>query len=701
MLTHASIMRLTQQPTRYLTYRRYASIFSFDDSYKFYGAFYRGQQVGYGAAKNGQIVHVSALREETTRDILAYMVKDGNDEADATLIDPELLRGVGFVNTAHKHFAAPKGKAPKDMISESVPFIYDAIKHLIQVGFAGERPRDVLPYRSEFSKGGVVEGEYQPGGKMLIYPSNTGLYTTNQIMQTWLRQFPHLEITGLELDLGDKKKEKIAGNWCEDKKLPGRLASNQQMDPGAYLRFLVSADPASSNAYRALEQAGGKVYVVGGAVRDVLRGGDPRDLDLMVTGLPSDAVNNILEQLPGRVDLTGKNFGVYRYRHDGSEVEIALPRQDKYDTARRGEGQITVDHNLPVESDLQRRDFTVNSLAADLDNGEIIDPFGGQDDIEKNILRTTHPNSFREDPTRLVRALTAHSRFGLNPDERTRHEMEENAHMLRNESPDALNKHLDKLFASHNPAAAIRLAHETGVLGHLFPEVHDQWDFDQRSKYHKYPLGEHLVNVLDNVSSLSSDPDLRMAGLLHDIGKPASAWEDSEGYRHFYRNDQGQGAQHEEVGAQMAEQRLRALNYPVARINRVKHLISNHMFPRFDTQKGARRFLQRVGDEHADDLLTLGLADGMGHGWGPEYWNTRTPIDRMRSYVDEVRKNQQPTDLQNLAINGNDLLNLGMRPGPAVGQVLRNLLNDVVENPQDNNPARLTELAQGYIRALQ
>ena len=227
---------------------------------------------------------------------------------------------------------------------------------------------------------------------------------------------------------------------------------------GHYIKSMVGADGAAWNASQALKAAGGKVYVVGGAVRDALLQKEPKDIDLMVSGLPPEDVNNILEHLPGRVDLTGKRFGVYRYHTKGQEVEIALPRTDTYEQGgTRGKGQITVDHNLPVEKDLQRRDFTANSMAVDLDSGRLSTLTEGARDIEPTLSERRIRDAFDEDPTRLVRALNMHSRHGLVPDEQTRKEMEEHAHRLDHESPDALGQQLEKFLSGDNPAGGIRL----------------------------------------------------------------------------------------------------------------------------------------------------------------------------------------------------------------------------------------------------
>jgi tRNA nucleotidyltransferase (CCA-adding enzyme) len=238
------------------------------------------------------------------------------------------------------------------------------------------------------------------------------------------------------------------------------------------------------------------------------------------------------------------------------------------------------------------------------------------------------------------------------------------------------------------------------VLHHLFPEIAgDNFNFDQENPHHKYTLGEHSLHVLQNMADQTTDPDARLAALYHDVGKPASAWRDPErGTLHYYRGDQGQGADHELVGAQMVHDRMRALNYPVARINRVQDLVKFHMFPPFVTPKGARKFLQKVGP-HADDLLNLRQADSFSKGRTEEEQAARTSADQMRELVDQARKQQAPTDISNLSVNGNDLLQMGLKPGPQIGQVLRQLVDHVVSTPMDNQRDKLLSIAQGYVNA--
>jgi tRNA nucleotidyltransferase (CCA-adding enzyme) len=469
---------------------------------------------------------------------------------------------------------------------------------------------------------------------------------------------------------------------------------------GNYVKQVAATDPAVWQAYQALKTAGGQVYAVGGAVLSALLQKEPNDIDLMVTGLPPEQVEHVLNGLPGRMDFTGKSFGVYRYKTKGHEVEIALPRTEKSTGNRRVDFAVNVDHNLPVESDLLRRDFTINSMAVDLGTGRLVDPFHGAEDLAENRLRTTHPASFDEDPTRVLRALVMNARYGVHPDEQTRGEMSSYAHRLKDESWDNMQGILDKLFKAKDPARAIRLAQETGVLQHVFPEVSENFDFDQNNPHHSYPLGDHLLNVLENTQRESTDPDLRLAALLHDIGKPASAWTNPEtGFNHYYLGPNGEGADHAMVGATMAEARMRALRYPVSRSKRVRHLIEHHMWPAFDSPKGARKFINRVGDEHADDLLTLRHADQFGKGQSASELAARTSVDRQRGLVEQVRSAQQPTSQSGLFINGNDIIALGIKPGPTVGRILRYLTDEVVSDPALNNREALLQMAQEYVNA--
>lgn len=670
-------------------------------------------------------------------------------------------------------------KQPKDLFSDPVPFIYDIELDRIFVGHPGARHGEIeAPAGTKFTPGGIVEGEYQPGGKVVVESQSDTPYSVRHMVGLWYYQHPEFEVTGILMTMPDGKQRKIAGtqeyyhttsvdlnpgdalipggpsgdgkgwqgfvegynsdkvylwttnddpiftarsSWDQYGKhvyeveptglvtpdpaagddIPGHLTwvadgarvlrrvtdergriSSQNI--GAYVIGQAAQDPAVHAAWLALQGVGGEVYGVGGVVRDALLGKASKDVDLLVTGLPAERVDKTLRKLPGRVDLTGKDFGVFRYNHDGNEVEIALPRTEKSTGERRVDFDVAVDHNLPIETDLQRRDFTANAIAVSLRTGEMIDPYGGADDIANKRLRTVHDNSFPEDPTRLVRGLVAHSRHDLHPDPKTLRQMQAHAPDLAKESAERIQAELDKLFSSDNPGAAIRLAHKTGMLKYLLPEVEAAWDFDQNNKHHNYPLGEHLINVLDHISKTTKDPDLRLAALLHDIGKPGSAWEDPDtGQSHYYKGPNGEGANHEELGSELAGGRLRELRHPTKRTERIEHLVKHHMYPDFSSPKGARKFLNRVGPEHAHDLMLLREADRAGKGTD-DYQETKTPVGVQRQLVDEALEAKVPTDRAGLAVNGNDLMGLGLQPGPAFSQILQSLTELVLEHPELN-----------------
>ncbi len=680
-------------------------------------------------------------------------------------------------------------KAPKDMFSDPVPFIYDIELDRIFVGHPGARHGEIeAPAGTKFTPGGIVEGEYQPGGKVVVESQSDTPYSVRHMVGLWYWQHPEFEVTGILMTMPDGKQRKIAdaanvlyhvspianhesimthgldsmrkvkggytwtgdvqGQYLFDKSTAERAAKrdftkshiyavdtsglNVERDPrmpgahvvrdpiepnriglhgasdgvvvyhgrswselealrrrgsaniGAYVIGQAAQDPAVHAAWQALEQAGGTVYGVGGVVRDALLGKASKDVDLLVTGLPSEAVDSTLRSLRGRVDLTGKDFGVFRYRQGDAEVEVALPRTEKSTGERRVDFDVQVDHDLPIEKDLERRDFTANAIAVNLATGEMVDPFDGEGDIANKRLRTVHDNSFPEDPTRLVRGLVAHSRHGLHPDPKTMRQMQAHAPDLANESPERIQAELDKLFSSDNPGDAIRLAHKTGMLKYLLPEVEAAWDFNQNNKHHAHKLGEHLLNVLDHTAKETTDPDLRLAALLHDIGKPGSEWIDQDtGESHYYRGNEGQGANHEELGAELAEARMRELRYPVARIKRVQDLVNFHMYPDFSSSRGARKFINRVKD-HAHDLILLREADRSGKGTD-EYQATKTPTQVQRELVEQVRAAGEPTDRAGLAINGNDLMGLGLQPGPAFSQILQALTDLVLEHPELND----------------
>lgn len=672
-------------------FHRYARAFDYDnDDHRHYVAYHNGCPIGTGSVSSDgelKMIQAAVKGKGVMHTILDRIECHYPQLVSAISYDwqKEFLERRGWVNVRHHIWTKRADVAPKDAIEAPIPFIYDIDQDKIEAGQPGQRHSDIV---GRFTPAGIVEGTYEPGGKVIIRTMTNMPYTVRHMLELFYYTHPQLEVKSVHLRDDSGKDTKLASR-----------------EVGGYISSMVAADPAAWAAKQALQQAGGRVYAVGGAVRDALLGHEPKDIDLMVNGLPAESVRKVLGALPGRTDLTGKDFGVFRYRQGKEDVEIALPRRERSTGAGHQDFEVQADHTMPVEQDLSRRDFTPNAMAVDLNNGRLIDPHGGADDIEAGQYRTLSDKSLADDPLRTVRSLVLHGRYGLDPDEDTKQQMALHADRLSHLPPERIQAELDKLFASHSPEQAIRLAHETGVLKHIFPEVDAAFGYDQNNPHHERELGEHLLSVLEQTAQQSADPDLRLAALYHDVGKPASAWVDPQtGSNHYYEDhyvdpDTGQaltrGADHEQVGADMVQDRMRELKYPTARIDRVNDLVQNHMFPAFTSPKGARRFLNRVGD-HADDLMTLRRADQGGKSEYPT--DPSLSLDTQRNLIDQVRNSQEATSTAGLAINGHDLIAAGITPGPAMGALLNRLTTAVVDDPSLNTKDQLLSLAQEYAR---
>lgn len=606
-----------------------------------------------------------------------------------------LAHGAEVSNALRAKVVKYAEKQPKDLLAAAIPFIYDIQKDDISLGEPGTHTSEIT---GQFTPGGIVEGVYEPGGKVIFKTLTNMPYSVRHVVDLWYYQHPELSVTGVYLqDQASGKKQKLAA------------AEAQGQDIGGYIGSMVAADPVASKASKALEGDGGKVFAVGGAVRDALMGKEPKDIDLMVAGRTPAEVQATLEGLPGTVNLTGKDFGVFRYKEKGQEVEIALPRRERTTGEGHRDFDVQADPHMSPQEDLWRRDFTANAMAVNLANGELVDPYGGREDIQNGTLRAHNSESLSEDPLRVVRGLVANSRHGLVPDDATKSQMGEAATSLPALPQERVQQELDKLFGGEHPANAIRLAHETGVLKHILPEVDATFGYDQNNPWHEHELGDHMLNVLEETAKVNKDPDVRLAAILHDIGKPGSAWTDPvTGKDHFYKKKQEDGTfigeDHETLGAELARGAMNRLRYPNDRIQRVTGLVQNHMFPGFVSEKGARKFLQRVGPL-SNDLLDLRLGDQGGKSEypnqqgidsGQDSLNARKglslSVENQRNLLDQVRNKQQATNKSELAVNGNDLIQLGIRPGPQIGQILQQMEDAVVENPDLNTKEQLLKL---------
>jgi len=565
-------------------------------------------------------------------------------------------------------FQMTAAKPQPPMLAGPIPYIFDIETDRIYVGHPGERHSDI---QGRFTPGGIVEGLYDPKGNVQIRTNTDMPYTVRHMAELWYAMHPELVIKSITLMVGDEKYKLASANI------------------GHKVRNIAATDPAAWAAFQALEPMG-NVYAVGGVVRDIVLGKVPKDVDLMVQGVDEDDVQEALEALPGRVDYTGKQFGVFRYRDpEGNEVEIAMPRTERSTGPGHKDFEVYTDPYISVGQDLARRDFTGNAMAVNLSTGDLVDPYRGSEDLKAGLLNTVSDRSFPEDPLRILRGLSSVSRHGLDPSPQTYHDMAAHAPSLSELPRERVMMELDKLMSGADPAKAVDLMETTGILEHVLPDVANTVGFDQKNKHHSLLLNDHIKEVLRLTAQVTDDVDVRWAALLHDIGKPGSQWFDDEGWGHYYENEHGEGQDHEKLGAEMTQRLLTELKFPVDRIQRIEHLVRWHMFPPFQAPNGARKFINRVGDEHADDLLNLRWADSGGKGAA---WDGNVP--RMQQLVQGVREAGEPTNTKMLAVNGGDLIAAGFKPGPQMGALLNHMVELVLEDPTLNTKDQLLQIAQ-------
>ena len=433
-------------------------------------------------------------------------------------------------------------------------------------------------------------------------------------------------------------------------------------------------------------------YLVGGAVRDELLGLESKDADFVVPGVDYDGLRRAL-QPHGRVEdleVAGRMVGARLYPRDEqvraaapAGIEFAPPRAERSTGPGRHDFEIVADPALSIEDDMARRDFTVNAIARRLETDDLVDPFGGEADLKRGVLRTVGPRSFAEDPLRIVRGLRLVSQLGLTPDATTLQQMRDEADSVRLVSgervggglhADGLGE-LSKLLLGAHPAQALRLARDTGVLTVLLPELAPAIGFEQDSKRQHLPLDEHSFEVVQAAADTGAGLAVRLGALLHDAGKP------------------GADGDHAERGARLADDALARLRYPTRLRSYVTRLVRAHAFPLEDVDElFARRFLREHGDQLAFDLVAHKEADLRGKHVSQAELDAAA---RLRGLLEQERV--QPHRLEDLAIDGSDLLQIGYSEGPGLGRALDSLLDAVVEDPALNTRDALLERARDLV----
>jgi tRNA nucleotidyltransferase (CCA-adding enzyme) len=443
-------------------------------------------------------------------------------------------------------------------------------------------------------------------------------------------------------------------------------------------------------------------------VRDDLLGHEAKDADFLVPGVDIEGLRAALAP-HGRAEklvVAGRSVGVRFHPRDPevrqlvrAGIELAPPRREVSTGPGRHDFEIVVDPTASVQDDLARRDFTVNAMARRLADGTLIDPYGGCVDLKARRLRTVSPSSFAEDPLRLVRGLRFVSQLGLDPDEQTLAQMHDEAASVELVSGERIGGglaadgmgELSKLLLGAEPAKALRLARDTGVLVHILPEFEPAIGFEQESRWHALTVDEHTFEVVQATADSGFPLRVRLAALFHDLGKPYVAWRGTDGRLHYYAKRGYSDRSHEQISARLAEQALDRLRYPTELRKRVARIVRSHMIdPGKADPLRARRLLARYGAGLLFDLIDHKEADLRGKGQPPDIDLAR--LERFRSVVREQQGS--PYRLSDLAVGGDDLIAVGYLPGPAIGQTLQTLLREVVDRPELNTREALLERAK-------
>jgi tRNA nucleotidyltransferase (CCA-adding enzyme) len=450
--------------------------------------------------------------------------------------------------------------------------------------------------------------------------------------------------------------------------------------------MVVKTPPFVQKIIETLEKEGYEIYIVGGVVRDILLGREAVDWDFTTNAHPEI----ILSLLPKAFyDNRFGTVGVTDPKEEKKKTYYGKSPVYEITTFRKEIGYSDLRHpdkvvwGKTIEEDLERRDFTINAMALkpitndkwQMTNFKLIDPHGGQKDIEAELIRAVgDPKTrFQEDALRLMRAIRIATQLKFTIEPKTFKAIQSNASLISKISAERIRDELLKLLSYKYAADGYLLLRTSGLAKIILPEIEAGFGVDQKSpmRHHIYDVGTHSVESLRNSTSL--DPIVNLAILLHDVGKPIVFHKDKDGLITFYN--------HEVVGASIARNIGRRLRLSKKDKERLFNLVRWHQFTvdERQTDSAVRRFIRNVGKENLADILEVRRADRLGGGARDTSWR----LELFKQKLVEVQK--QPFSVNDLKVDGNDVMKiLNITPGPAVGKVLNQLFAEVEDNKRKN-----------------
>ena len=445
---------------------------------------------------------------------------------------------------------------------------------------------------------------------------------------------------------------------------------------------------------KTIEDAGYEAYAVGGCVRDCLIGRVPADWDITTSALPQE-----VKKLFKRTVDTGIKHGtvtvLLKEKGNLNSYEVTTYRIDgEYEDGRHPK---EVSFSKTLEEDLKRRDFTINAMAWHPERG-LVDLFGGEQDLEKKLIRCVGDprERFSEDALRMMRAVRFAAQLGGSIHEDTVEAVKELADNIEKVSAERIRVEVEKLLVSDNPAM-FKLFYEYGLTKHFLPEFDACMETTQETPHHCYTVGEHILHSMENINTAALKEEagvdyardlkvMRIAMLLHDIAKPLMKTIDDAGICHFKG--------HPKKSAEMADEILKRLKYDNDTINRVKKLIEFHDDRTEADRRLMRRFVNRAGREAFPLIFYVQEADVLAQS---DYKRDEklSRLYKIHAMWREIEEGGDPVELPQLAVKGADLIAAGVSPGPAMGAILTEMLNDVLDTPEHNTKEYLLETYVG------
>lgn len=423
-----------------------------------------------------------------------------------------------------------------------------------------------------------------------------------------------------------------------------------------------------------------QLFIVGGAVRDLLMSHSVTDWDFTTDATPEE----ILKIYPA--GFYDNKFGTVGIEIKKGEIyEITTMRKEGiYKDSRH---PIEVSWTKNIEEDLKRRDFTINALALS-DTNEVVDPFNGKDDIRSKIIRAVgDPNlKFEEDALRLMRAIRIATQLEFDIDDKTFLAIQKNANKIKDVAWERIRDEIFKILSSDNPYQGILKLRETRILEIILPELEKCFGIKQEGPKHDriYDIGEHSLLALKHTSS--TDPLVRFAGLLHDVGKPSTVKISEDGNVTFFN--------HDFIGAKIILQIAKRFNLSKKQSDKLYKLVRWHMFTvsEHQTDSAIRRFIKNVGIENLEDMMAVRVGDRLGGGTPTE---TSWRMEKFQERIKEVL--HKPFSISDLKVNGKDIMNaLNIKSGPKIGTILKHLFKIVLDDSSKNTYDYLIKEVKKY-----